>query len=265
MKPKGTSNKTILTFCREIDLRLPSDRKTPSVTAIALNGSGRLVAADLGNTCIKLINKQSGECMSRTVSTCCIPLCNTDCVKKYRPWGVSFIDEDRAVVSVPAAGKLIFVDTRNDQLNVVKELINHRQCRGLAFCRGRLYVTYGSPEKKVRILNTDDTILKTFSNEYFSEPWYVTVNENDMSIFLSETLTKRVLHLNDNGILVHIMDLKQVIDKPRGLLLKDASRLWVCAYRFNGKDSMAEIDLDKAECSDVVGEGRIPNWYSDRY
>ncbi|KAH3817739.1 uncharacterized protein LOC127880656 isoform X2 [Dreissena polymorpha] len=255
MKPKGTSNKTNFTFSREIDLRLPSDRKTPSVTAISVNGSGRLVAADLGNTCIKLINTQSGECMSSTVSTCCIPLCNTECVKKYRPWGVSFIDEDRAVVSVPAAGKLIFVDTRNDQLSIVKELINQTQCRGLAFCRGRLYVTYGSPEKKVRILNTDDTILKTFSNEYFSEPWYVTVNGNDMSIFVSETLTKRVLHLDDNGILVHIMDLKQVIDEPRGLLIKDASRLWVCAYRFNGKDSMAEIDLDKAECSDVVGEG----------
>ncbi|XP_052212010.1 uncharacterized protein LOC127831064 [Dreissena polymorpha] len=255
LKPKGTSNKTNFTFSGEIDLRLPSDRKTPSVTAISVNGSGRMVAADLGNTCIKLINTQSGECMGSSVSTCCIPLCNTECVKKYRPWGVSFIDEDRAVVSVPSAGKLIFVDTRNDQLNVVKELINHMQCRGLAFCRGRLYVTYGSPEKKVRILNTDDTILKTFSNEYFSEPWYVTVNENDMSIFVSESLNKRIIHLNDNGIPVHIMDLKQVIDEPRGLLFKDASRLWVCAYRFNGKDSMAEIDLDNVECSDVVGEG----------
>ncbi|KAH3817732.1 hypothetical protein DPMN_119287 [Dreissena polymorpha] len=193
--------------------------------------------------------------MSSTVSTCCIPLCNTECVKKYRPWAVSFIDEDQAEVSVPSAGKLIFVDTRNDQLSVVKELINHIQCRGLAFCRGRLYVTYGSPEKKLRILNTDDTILKTFSNEYFSEPWYVTVNENDMSIFVSQSLNKRVIHLNDNGIPVHIMDLKQVIDEPRGLLFKDTSRLLVCVYRFNGKDSIAEIDLDNFECSDVVGEG----------
>ncbi|XP_052283939.1 uncharacterized protein LOC127880657 [Dreissena polymorpha] len=254
INPKKISIDPNASFSRDIDLWFLSDRNMPSITGISVNGTGRLVAADFGNACIKLIDTNTGKRIGLALSTCCSLLCDKDCGKQYRPWDVVFIDEDRAVVSVPAAGKLIIVDTRNNQLSVLKEVINQTQCRGLAYCCSRLYVTYGSPVRKVRILDTEGTIMKTFTNEHLHEPWHVTVNLNDMSIFVSESFTKRIIHLDANGIPVQIMDLKQVTDEPRGLVFKDASRLWVCAYRFNGKDSIAEIDLDNAECSDVVGE-----------
>ncbi|KAH3817744.1 hypothetical protein DPMN_119299 [Dreissena polymorpha] len=254
IQPNATSRRRPLKLLKNIDVTMSSDEKLPSVTGFALNKTGLVIAADLANKCIKMIDVKSGICKGRSLTTCCKPVCSKECIKKHHPWDATFIDEAQAVVSVPAAGKLFFVDNKNDELSVVKEMNNQRQCRGLAYCRGRLYVTYGSPESKVRIMNTDGTDVQTFSNESFSEPWYITVNATDKAMFITETMKKCVIHLDKNGNPVQNIELKQLLDGPRGIALLHGSHLLVCAYRYTKTDVLYEINLESGESCVIVDE-----------
>ncbi|KAH3817703.1 hypothetical protein DPMN_119258 [Dreissena polymorpha] len=257
-QPNPTPREKPIQLRKNIDVTMSSDTKLPYLTGFSVNKTGLIIAADLANRYIKMIDTKFGKCIGRSLKTCCSPECSNQCNKKYHPWDATFIDETQAVVSVPAAGKLFFVDTKNGKLSVSKEMSNQRQCRGLAYCDGRLYVTYGSPERKVNIMKTDETDVQTFSNRFISEPWYVAVNANDKSMYITETMSRKVIRLDKNGTSVQIIDLMRLLNIPQGVALLDESKLLLCAYKYRDRqhtDVLYEINLESGDSCEMMHRG----------
>ncbi|KAH3824352.1 hypothetical protein DPMN_126187 [Dreissena polymorpha] len=248
-KPSTSPKKRELQVVKSLDIRAGNDSEDPNITGCSIVSLKRLAVADRANRCIKLVDTEAGKCSGQSLT---LP---------YAPWDVINIDENTAIASAPSAGKLLRLKIGADKIELTHEYEYHDSCRGLAYSSGRLYVTYGRPYAKINLFNIfDASVQQTIHHGMMHDPWYITVDNANKSMYVSETENPTILHLSSEGRALKCIDFSGIGEEPLGVILKDSSKLWVCCYSCDKTQSLLEIDVESGE-SEILfkDEGKYPS------
>ena len=149
------------------------------------------------------------------------------------PWDVSVIDSSTVIVSLPTHEQLQVVQVF-PHIQAGRIIQVDKKCWGVEVSNNEIYITcHNQPgEGEVRILDMNGTLkrrlgigwLKSFK---FNSPYYITVNESSVKIFVSDWYANTITCMAKEGrILYRYGDAG--MKAPRGLYCDSGDMIFVC-------------------------------------
>ena len=116
------------------------------------------------------------------------------------------------LVTCPAEGRIQRVQvTSNNQLFEAGVILTQRDCRAIAYRRGRIYVTYSGLNPSVKILSKEGIMFKSISatqgkDRIFQNPLYMHVSHDGKLIHISDYTLQRIAAITVKGVVRHVVD-----------------------------------------------------------
>lgn len=200
----------------ELCVRIPKDKVRCRNKAIAVVDKDIIAVADAENHAVKLIDTKLETAVSDTE----LP---------SRPNGIAFLPDDSLAVALPEECTILFLSITN-RLSEEYHLKVNGRCTDLAYCSGKLVVTYQNPGK-IEIMDGKGQIFRTIQQTIHGASLYddsrVNTGTKDKSFYISDRFFKNITWFNLKGKAVCEYSSKSLI-RPCGLVaLKDGSLL-VC-------------------------------------
>ncbi|XP_053407732.1 E3 ubiquitin-protein ligase TRIM71-like [Mercenaria mercenaria] len=200
----------------ELCVRTPNDKVRCRNKAIAIVEKDKIAVVDSENLAIKLIDtKQDVSIYDRELSS--------------RPNGVTVLSKDLLAVALPEESTILFLCISN-RLSEAYHLKVDGRCTDLAYCSGKLIVTYQNPGK-VEIMDEKGQIFRRIQQNIHGASLYddsrVTIGVDNKSFYISDRFFKNVKCFNWNGELIGEYNNQQLI-RPCGLAALEDGSLLVC-------------------------------------
>lgn len=220
-------------FCGKMNIKAASDGKHWNIKGICMLNANLLVAADLRNECLKLIEMRKTSSKSG----------NVEIKLSSWPWDVTKVTDDQAAVTLPAVGLVCFlsaVSMSNESLAYRKFKISTihvgHECRGIKCSKGKLIITFSTDPGMIKIFNLEGVALQRFSTwhdgeELFISPHYLTLGQDDRTIYVSDYQKNSVISLGMDGVVKDIIK-NDDLRSPGGLVVDRAGSVFVCGSRF---------------------------------
>ena len=192
-------NLKVKSSCK-VNIKHPQDEMSPRISSCAFLPNGELLLVDHYNCSFKLLDRAH-------VLQNCFDL------SPDRPWDVSVVDNSTVVVTLPGGKRLQFIQiypsfSRGSSVKFDKE------CNGVAVSAEHIYVTCHNNDKvkkkedwtpgEVCILDLRGNEIRRIqgSNEdrlRFIKPYYVAVNRDGSTIYVSDWETDTITALTTTG------------------------------------------------------------------
>ena len=210
---------TKVKFMKDIKMKHKTETEGVCITGCVLMSSDLLAVADHFNASIKVVDLRSDTI------TCYIQLGD-------QLWDITCTGTATLVVTCNT--NLVFL-RYDGKLSVVKKVPMESGCSGITYRKGKLFVTFDRKHPLVKILNNEGKVLQTFKHndkgqKLFSSPWYITVNRDGDTMYVSDYIQNTVTSLNMDGKVCNIYK-HDKLSGPAGLTLGDDDSIYVVGWR----------------------------------
>ena len=204
---------------REVNVRVANDKNNPIIAGCVVMPNGYIVVCDYNNGKIKLLDNS---------------LSLTDTLKlPSRPWDMSVIDDNNAIVTLPDQKQLQYVQVF-PQLKAGHVIQLDSLCCGVEVSDQEMYVSCYNycDSAEVRVLDKQGNLkrrpgVNKDGSCLFSTPSSITVSTAGDKVFVSEWNKNTVTCMKVDGSIIY-----QYKDKdswgPRGLYCDDGDNILVC-------------------------------------
>ena len=179
---------------QDVQIKLPSDKKTPIITGCTFMADGQLLVCDHYNNNIKLLNSK-------------LDITDSLGLAGY-PWDTSAVDSVTAVVTLPDRKQLQFIDIV-PSLKAGKQIQLDKECYGVDVVRDDIYVIcHDNPgNAEIRVFDKNGTFIRKIPdvNNNLSSlrcPCYIAVSTTSSKIYVSDCYTHTVRCISVDGSLV---------------------------------------------------------------
>ena len=179
---------------RDVQIKLPSDKKTPIITGCTFMADGQLLLCDHYNYNIKLLNSK-------------LDITDSLGLASY-PWDTSAVDSVTAVVTLPDRKQLQFIDIV-PSLKAGKQIKLDKRCYGVAVVKDDIYVIcHDSPgNAEIRVFDKNGTFIRKVPDvnnnlSSLTTPNYIAVSTTSSKIYVSDYNTHTVRCISVDGSLV---------------------------------------------------------------
>ena len=203
----------------QIDIRTPTDGSCPRITGCAVMPNGEILLCDCDNRNIKLLSDSFIIKESLTL--------------KSRPWDVSVINSNSAVITLPDLKQLQYIQVA-PELKTGRVIQLNKKCWGVDVVNDEIYTTcHNCPgQGEVRILDMDGKFkrkvgVKQDGSFLFTDPYYLTVSKTSGKIYVSDYNTATVTcMLQDGSIVFQYTDPDLV--RPEDVSVDTEDNIMVC-------------------------------------
>ena len=209
---------------RDVQIKLPSDKKTPNILSCTFMADGQLLVCDGSNNNIKLLNSKLDITDSLGLASW--------------PFDISVIDSDRAVVTLPGSKQLQFIDIV-PSLKAGKQIKLDKQCWGVDVVRDYIYVTcHDCPgNAEIRVFDKNGTFIRKIPdvNNNLSSlklPYNIAVSTTSSKIYVSDLTTHTVRCISVDGSLVFNYK-HDDLRGPRTVIADVEGNILVCGEYFS--------------------------------
>ena len=204
----------------KVDVKLPSDTKTPRITGCVFMPDGLPVICDHLNQKVKTLSKTF--------------ILRESCDLNAQPWDLAVYNSSNVIVSLPRSKQLQFLQVV-PKLEPGKVVQLDKMCWGVEVVADQIYITCHNDlgEGEVRILDMNGKLQKKvgFKRDgsfMFRRPHYLTVNASSRKIYVSDINISSVTCLKPDGsVLYEYMD--QNLTWPRGICVDAEDNVIVCS------------------------------------
>ena len=204
---------------RDVQIKLPRDKKTPCIKGCTFMADGQLLVCDNGNINIKLLNSKFDITDSLGLAS--------------YPWDTSAVDSVTAVVTLPCSKQLQFIHIV-PSLKAGKQIQLDKRCYGVDVVRDDIYVIcHDSPgNAEIRVFDKNGTFIRNIPdvNNNLSSlryPYYIAVNTASSKIYVSDLTTHTVRCISVDGSLV--FNYKHTdLRYPRTVIPDEEGNILVC-------------------------------------
>ena len=215
----------------KVNIKHPQDKESPRITSCAFLPNGELLLVDCMNCSLKLLDRA-------------LVLQNSFVLSPNKPWDVSVLDSSTVVVTLPRTNRLQFIEiypsfSRGSSVKFDKE------SWGVAVSAEHIYVTcHNNDEVKKkedwtpgevcildrrgneirRIQGSDDDRLR------FIKPYYVAVNRDGSTIYVSDLVTNTITALTATGDILfqYTSPDRHDLDSIKQMYIDSQSNILVC-------------------------------------
>ena len=200
--------------CNQVNIRLEDDKEDPDIIGCVFMSNGYLVACDLSNNSIKLLDSSFAI---------------KDSLKfPNYPWGVSIIDDNTVIVSIPEKFLLQYV-TVFPKLELGTVIKLERRCLAVEVSGEHIYVSLSSKmsgDGEVRILNRESGQekrrlgIRASGPPSFFHPNYIAASTGGDKIFVSNFGSQKLISLKSNGNIIY-QHTNEDMGSPTGVCCDD--------------------------------------------
>ena len=204
---------------RDVQIKLPSDKKTPRISGCTFMADGQLLVFDYDNDNIKLLNSKFDITDSLGLASW--------------PWDISAVDSVTAVVTLPQRKLVQFIDIV-PSLKAGKQIQLDNRCYGVDVVRDDIYVTcHDNPgNAEIRVFDKNGTFIRKIPDvnnnlSSLTTPYYIAVSTTSSKIYVSDSYTDTVRCISVGGSLVFNYkhyDLRY----PRTVIADEEGNILVC-------------------------------------
>ncbi|XP_045168887.2 E3 ubiquitin-protein ligase TRIM71-like [Mercenaria mercenaria] len=191
------------------------------ITGLAILPCDEILLADSHNLSLKILNIREQKIVS-----------------KYKihspPWDVTMIGRGKAAVTLPAIGRILFVNIENGETEGHSLKVRNR-CFGIDHMNGLIAVSFCSPSA-IQILNMKGHILHEVT-KMFAWPSYIALSKDCKSMYVSDFHNQSVYELTIDGHLKNTYE-GEYLYRPRGLAITNDGNIVVCCPDQNSTVSM---------------------------
>ncbi|XP_060579032.1 uncharacterized protein LOC132736005 [Ruditapes philippinarum] len=149
------------------------------------------------------------------------------------PWAVAKVDNNKVAVTFPELGTVRLITfSKCMRVTNTEDIKVGKVCRGVAYSKNKLIVSYTNSPATVKILNMSGKVLKTFDKDQhgtclFVDPHYLTVSADNTIIYVSDYNKNCVIGLTFDGKVKAIYKDDQ-LNKPYQLTVDRSGAVFVC-------------------------------------
>ena len=226
---KSVLNKTVRLLLQP-DISAHANDKTVDVSGCDFMPGGEVVLCDYKNHTIVVL--YSSLSCKETFSFKNAP----------HPYGVSSVSDKMAVVTLPSAKRLQFIEIK-PKLKTVSEVQLDKKCWGINVVDGKIYVScfdthlVGRRNGEVRVLNLEGKLIRQFGvnedgSNMFTHPFDLSVSASSGNVFVSDRWdgTVTCLSSSDGTVVYQFKDGN--LSDVRGVFVDAQDNVMVC-----GRDS----------------------------
>lgn len=229
-------------FSTDIDVKCSSDKTTCDVISVCNLSEYQIVAADIANCALKLIDISSNKVTSVVTMT-------------SRPWGLTTMDDTRVAVTLPSkkAIQLLFV-SYSDTLTKDRLISTTGTCTSIAYSRENFIVAY--VPGKIEILDINGGVLQSFlsgpdEQRLFVEPYCIALSPNHDMIYVTDVGKHCVVVMALDGslkITYNVCD--DGLRHAWGLVVDKTDTVYVCGassndiYQFTADLTKVQVMID---------------------
>lgn len=201
LKPGGESRKANLLWLDVIDeltksvnVKLPDDRYSPKITGCTFLERGELIVCDFANSKVLLLNSD----LTSEVDYKRFP---------HRPWDAAAINQSSVVVTFPSDRCILYIQIFPVLADIQKVKFD-RKCFGVTVAKDKIYVTCHNESSSTGDLRELDINGNQFRRIVFEAdslrpmfqwPYYVAVNKNGNTIYISDWKANSVIAVTPTG------------------------------------------------------------------
>ena len=208
---------------RNVQIKLPRDKKTPFIKGCTFMADGQLLVCDNENNNIRLLNSKFDITDSLDLAS--------------RPFDISVIDNVTAVITLPDRKHLQFIDIV-PSLKAGKQIRLDKPCYGVDVVRDDIYVICDDcpGNAEIRVFDKNGTFIRKIPdvNNNLSSlrcPYYIAVSTTSSKIYVSDYITNTVRCISVDDSL--IFNYKHTdLRYPRTVIPDEEGNILVC-----GQDS----------------------------
>ncbi|XP_060575305.1 uncharacterized protein LOC132732814 [Ruditapes philippinarum] len=211
-------------FSGKLDMHARGDKKECYIAGMCLLDKNCLLAADLYNVCVKLVNLETAAVLAVPVHSW--------------PWDVTKVTEEQAAITQPLLGEVLFFNKnkRTRKWCAGKNIDVGLECRGIEFSRGKFVVSYTTKPGCVKIIDLSGNVLHVFSadkngDNLFQQPAYIALGLDHNIIYVSDNETHMVTSLDRYG---NVKDVYKNDDLrcSSGVVTDRVDSVFVCSSRY---------------------------------
>lgn len=207
----------------QVDITEPHDKKIPWISGCDVMPDGRVILCDGHNYKVAVLN--SSFIVTETLKL-------TD-----KPWDVSVIDKNSAVVTLPGPKQLNYVRLDSSMYSG-RVLKLDKGCWFINVSGEYIYISmHDYKEGEIRILDVEGNMKrKVIVNEQdsfmFHDPYYLTVSAVTSNIYVSDVSGHTITCLKADGSVEYQYKDKD-LQFPRGVCIDDKENIIVCDQKSN--------------------------------
>ena len=244
--PMSASKDTLFTemtvaSMSEVNIKMSGERKVPCISGCTFMPNGDVVLCDFANYNIKLL--------SDTFTT------KDSLQLDYQPWDVSPVSSSNAVITLPFANQLQFIQVMPSLKKLDQSINVGSGYWGVQVVEDLIYVIcYNWPgEGEVIVLDMNGTVthrlgLSDKKPPMFSSPDYITVCPSTRKIFITDCDTDTVSCLLSDGTVVYQYK-DEKLRKPAGVCVDEGGNVIVCGL---GSNNVQVIRADGTKCCTLL-------------
>ena len=203
---------------RDVQIKLPDDKKTPWITGCTFMPDGQLVLCDRYNYKIKLLSSTLDITVSLGLDSW--------------PWDISTVDSNTAVVTIPDRKQLQFMQVV-PTLKTSQTIQLDQRCYGVD-CRDEIYVvSHDNPgNAEICVFGITGIFTRKVPDvqnilSSLKLPYYLAVSKTLSSIYLSDWSTAIVTCLSVDGSSVFKYQ-QANLQTPRGVIVDEEGNSLIC-------------------------------------
>ena len=179
----------------KVNIKLPQDKRPPRISSCAFLPNGELLLVDHRNCSLKLLDRA-------------LVLQNSFDLSPNKPWDVSVVDNSTVLVTLPFTKRLQFIQIY-PSFSTGSSVKFDKECWGVAVSAEHIYVTCHNIDKvkkkedwtpgEVCILDRRGNEIRRDDRLRFIRPYYVSVNRDGSTIYVSDCATDTLTALTATG------------------------------------------------------------------
>lgn len=232
-QPQSKSQNYISDLTRVINIfniKTPSDGRKCFISSMVQVNEDTLACIDWQNSNVKLLHTKRREIKGN--------------ISLPSPWDLACLPDNRLAVTLVCSKKIQFLSTKDEELAISHTISVDGSCRGIAYSKNRLYVTYEN-DPKVEIMTLEGKVLHSFKYDHSGWPLYVALSNDESFMYVSDSSARSVIKLSafDGKVIATYTD--DDLKYPKKLAVcKDGSVL-VC------NPAQSNLHLISSECIQV--------------
>ena len=207
----------------QVDINESHDKKTPWISGCDVMPDGRVILCDGHNYKVTVLN--SFFIVTETLKL-------TD-----KPWDVSVINKNSAVVTLPGPQHLNFIHL-GPSLYSGRVLKLDKRCWGIDVSGEHIYISlHDYKDGEIRILDIEGNLKRKVvvngqDSFMFHNPYYLTVSAVTGNIYVSDVGSHTITCLKSDGSFEYQCKDKD-LQFPRGVCIDDKENIIVCDQKSN--------------------------------
>ncbi|XP_053383618.1 uncharacterized protein LOC123537472 [Mercenaria mercenaria] len=216
-----------LTHIGDINVKTMSDKNKCGITGCAVLSSDRVMLADYNNEKLKVVDTQcKAVIQEKTLDAA--------------PYDIAVLPKDQIAVTLQSK-KEILIMTTTDKLSINRSISVKKNCSGITYHQGQLYVVCWDPDS-VHLIDTQGNVnnIINLDNEICGSPNYILLSKDAKYIYISNTYSNSVVSITLQGDVSDVYENKD-LSGPDGMMMLDDGSLLVC---FNYESTIHHISGD---------------------